>query len=534
MKKSNSVLLLLLVINCDFKSQGADPLKGVLVKKNSFVAKPLTTTHDFKSLIVKDPLVVQKPVVQDPLAVQKPVVQDPAERDVKKLIPEDVINSDSVAVVEEKSVDVEIDEFLNECGISVQDRESNVYLKVYLTNSDFDNNLFYTFITEIGSVKTKELLENWLKFCNLITEIKPMIENIKRERSKQQFISELDSEFNDSFIPEELKALFDDEDIDSSIEMYGSLRRSYDSILKDLREVKDRVAYVIKGEAIYAGLIGQAKQEIDDIRKLAVVSDVSDGIYDGSGYNDHQFYSVLGAFGVSKLKRLSEVNLHELIRVRKEAEDIIKDVENDLFVKVLETKFDEHNKFAVYILQNAFSMNSDYVVKDKIIDSRNSIVDGFMKVTGKARSLINFRKMYANLSSSDAKIIIDLRNILTDSRIGSKDKDGVSFKTYTYDEFEYLLGGLNEDQVGKMIVKIRKALELQNDILQMIDSIKDDKSRDQVKIDFLNQKEHYKFLLKTNFNCLDINSNDIYSIFMSFKDNEDGFKAIKSRILKLV
>ncbi|UPA11321.1 hypothetical protein bpSLO_001174 (plasmid) [Borrelia parkeri] len=494
MKKSNSVLLLLLVINCDFKSQGADPLKGVLVKKNSFVAKPLTTTHDFKSFIGKNP----------------------------------------VEVVEEKSVDVKIDEFLNECGISAQDRESNVYLRDYLTNSDFDNNSFYTFITEIGSVKTKELLGDWLNFYNLITEIKPMIGNIKRERSKQQLISELDSEFNDSFIPKELKAHFDDENIDSSIKMYSSLRESNDSILEYLRELKDRITYVIKGEAIYEGLIGQEKQEIDDIRKLAVFSDVSDGIYNEDDYNDHQFYSVLGFFGIAKLKRLLEVNLHELIRVRKEAEDTIKNVEDDFFVKVLKTKFDEYNEFAVSILRNAFSMTSDYVLKDKIIDSHNRIVDGFMRITDKARRSIKFKTIYSNLSSSDAAVIIDLRTILTDSSIGSKDEDGVSFKTYTYYEFEYLLGGLNEDQVEKMIVKIRKALKLQNDILQRIDAIKDSKGKDQLRRDFFNQKKHYEFLLKTNFNCVNINSNDIYNVFMSFKDNEDGFNAIQARILELV
>ncbi|BDU63406.1 hypothetical protein BOFE_09460 (plasmid) [Candidatus Borrelia fainii] len=506
------LLLLLLFINCDFKSQGEYLIKQGLVKnKGSELKNDLFQKFEFK----------------------EPVVQSLEARDIGKLILEDVIDGSSGAVVKEKSVSLKIDEFLNECGISAQDRELNVYLRDCLASSDFDHNLFYTLLTEIGVIKTKELFESLLQFSNLITEIKLMVENIKRERSKQQLISEINLKSNYFCMSKDLRGLF--ENGNSYIEIYNLLKNTYNMMLKGLLAIKNRIEYLIKGEAIYEGLTSRTKQIVDDIRKLIIFSDVSDGIYDEYGYNDHEFYSVLGFLGVYKFIKLFKYNLRELFRVRKEAENAIQTVRDDSLLETLQTEFNMCNKEAVGLIQRVFSIDSDYIIENIIIDSSNSIVNKFMKIKEQTQDLINFIKLEKKLSNDDFEVLKYLRNILTNPNIGREyeDKYGIRFKTYSDYEFELLIGGFSEHQFSEVILKIRRALRFQDNISQSIDFIRDNKIRHQLKTLFTNQKKHYEFLLKTTFHCIDIKANSLYDTFMFFRDDEDEFNAIKDEILKL-
>ncbi|AHH04084.1 hypothetical protein BHY_1133 (plasmid) [Borrelia nietonii YOR] len=322
-----------------------------------------------------------------------------------------------------------------------------------------------------------------------------MVKNIKRERSKQQILRDFNDNYKDSY-PSSLRDCF--ARVDSADIIYN--RIMHNDYLQELNVMLNDIRGIIDGEVLYAGLSGDDKIVIESMRNMIISSDVSDGIYDYD-YNDFEFYFVLGVLGVDQFRKVIEVNLNEFFRVQKEAEDTIEGINDDELKQKLRRELGAWNNSSMYYLRKALGRGSPYAFDDKIMDNNSEGVSGFIKITMKARTFINYEEISARLSDDERAVIKYLRDILTDPGIEAY-PGNAPLQTYSDNELKLLLGGLNYTQVQEMAVDLQKILTLQDRIQAVIDSINNEESRKDLNHEFSIAKKEYRIFKKMLFNIV--------------------------------
>ncbi|AHH14639.1 hypothetical protein BHW_0004800 (plasmid) [Borrelia hermsii MTW] len=366
---------------------------------------------------------------------------------------------------------------------------------VYSYGDVLDDARFNLLLGRLAFDRVKKIIEYHLNTQQAIADINLMVKNIKRERSKQQILRDFNDNYKDSY-PSSLRDCF--ALVYSANVIYN--RIIHNNYLRELNVMLNNIRGIIDGEVLYAGLSGDDKIVIESMRNMIISSDVSDGIYDYA-YNDFEFYFVLGVLGVDQFRKVIEVNLKEFFRVQKEAEDTIEGINDDELKQKLRRELGAWNNSSKYYLRKALGRGSPYAFDDKIMDNNSEGVSGFIKITMKARTFINYEEISARLSDDERAVIKYLRDILTDPEIKAY-PGNAPLQTYSDNELKFLLGGLNYTQVQEMAVDLQKIITLQERIQAVIDSINNEESRKDLNHEFSIAKKEYRIFKKMLFNIV--------------------------------
>ncbi|UCP02021.1 hypothetical protein K9R62_05120 (plasmid) [Borrelia hermsii] len=394
---------------------------------------------------------------------------------------------------------------------------------VYSYGDVLDDARFNLLLGRLAFDRVKKIIEYHLNTHQAIADINLMVKNIKRERSKQQILRDFNDNYKDSY-PSSLRDCF--ALVYSANVIYN--RIIHNNYLQELNVMLDNIRGIIDGEVLYAGLSGDDKIVIESMRNMIISSDVSDGIYDYA-YNDFEFYFVLGVLGVDQFRKVIEVNLKEFFRVQKEAEDTIEGINDDELKQKLRRELGAWNNSSMYYLRKALGRGSPYAFDDEIMDNNNEGVSGFIKITMKARTFINYEEISARLSDDERAVIKYLRDILTDPEIKAY-PGNAPLQTYSDNELKLLLGGLNYTQVQEMAVDLQKILTLQERIQAVIDSINNEESRKDLNHEFSIAKKEYRIFKKMLFNI--VSPVNAYDSVIKI-DNSDFFIPVQEKASRI-
>ncbi|WP_330730299.1 BTA121 domain-containing protein surface lipoprotein [Borrelia turicatae] len=210
-------------------------------------------------------------------------------------------------------------------------------------------------------------------------------------------------------------------------------------------------------------------------------------------YDNEEFYNLLSDLGDFRLKKIIEFHL-KIIKAQNDAQVAIRDVKDTKLKERLQTRFKEYNNAYPLHLKGLFSKAISDNVYDKVIGSDYNFK--FNTITDKARSIIDFESLYAELSGDQRIAVDNIRMIVTDPGIGSTK----GYKTYSTDEFYNFLYSLDALKIKTLIKFHVENVIARNESLAAICDVKDAKLKKRLQTRFEECNNAYPLYLKELFN----------------------------------
>ncbi|AHH04091.1 Hypothetical protein BHY_1140 (plasmid) [Borrelia nietonii YOR] len=455
-KNQSSLLLLFLVINCNFKPQADLMFKDNLPGKGSVKVRP-------------------------------PISSSLENTSVK---------ANGVDVAEE-NIEVKLDKLLG--TFMLEDNEGEVirYVRSVATDSGvgasgdqaYTDDGFYNLLKSLGALKLKEMIEVHLKITKVQDEALIAIENINNEELKQKLQREFD-DYKNNYLShlKELFSGFIPSGSSADNVHYKAINSGYEGYFTS---IENQARDFMDGANLYAELPAAERSVIDYIQGV-VTNPAIGSANDYRTYSVTEFTILLGSLGDSKLAEIIEFHLG-ILKAKDDALAVIKDVKRDEFKQKLQNKFNACNDAYPSHLKGLFHEFAPDRVYSRVINS--NYADSFAYIANQAGSVMQFEKIYEGLSD-DGKAVIDyIRGIVVTSGVGDDD----SADAYTDDDLYALLSNLDALKLKEIIEVYLEIERVQKEASDAIEDIKKEELKKQLKREFDVYNEFYLSDLKSIF-----------------------------------
>ncbi|UPA17099.1 hypothetical protein bcCo53_001268 (plasmid) [Borrelia coriaceae] len=480
------ILPLCLIICCDVESKRDTSVGGNLVKKG-----------------------IEKPVVSIPVVIPDgSVIHSSSQMDV----------SDDIDI----DIDIKIDTLLSTFELSEQEIEAVQYIRLVLADESigkkegyatYDDDKFYTLLTDLGSNRLREIIAFHLKIINLKedarAEVSKMLSGINeglRQRVKKAFIN------YEKYYSVYLKSLFD---APRSKDVYNKFIKSSDS---NFIGIKNEVIGIIEDGTLYAGKLSE--KELDIVAYMRNVL-TNPNILSGTVYKEYskiEFYDLLRQLGHDKLKDIINVSLMTF-QTRREALTAIMDIKREEAKKpLMKELYAYDNEYPSYLKGLFGGATLDDVYRN-IMDS--DYAKNFTDIRDEALAVKLGEDQYsAHLSSSELEVLDSIRLAVTGPLVDDKDK-----ATYNYIKFYDFLSRLGVDKVREIVINAQKTFMAIDAAKVAIESVRFAKLQRDLKDGLSSELTSYSRALKEAF--FKLTPNDVYRAVMSL-DYSARFEKITS------
>ncbi|BDU63393.1 hypothetical protein BOFE_09330 (plasmid) [Candidatus Borrelia fainii] len=262
-----------------------------------------------------------------------------------------------------------------------------------------------------------------------------------------------------------------------------------------------------------------------------VVTDASIDSDEGyKTYTDLDFYTLLNELGAGKVKDIIKFDL-DVVKIQKAALDAINNVQNLQKKQNLQVLYNDRLDEYLLYLKGLFSKPSaDNVLADDVHFwfTNDDYDNGFTEIETEARRIIENGDVYAKLSYKEKLVIDEIREIVTNDKIGK----GEDYKTYTIPDFNALL---NELGSFKVLIIIRLSVDINylkdGRLVARIDSIKDEILRKKFKTRYDDQLSKYQLNLKKVFSKSSADA--VYANVIS-NEHINEFTEIETEVKRIV
>ncbi|UPA17095.1 hypothetical protein bcCo53_001264 (plasmid) [Borrelia coriaceae] len=396
-------------------------------------------------------------------------------------------------------MDVKLKKLLEDFGLLDDEKKVVVYMLGFLTDptleparsKTYNDSEFYNLLNSTSLFHLKIVISNIQVNIMMQAEIQSIIEKIRLNKFREELINEFESV---SFrYKESLKYLFKDEYINDLTGVNIAARqKDYEP---DFMKVKNRAIRVLDVENLLTGLLPEEKSIIDKLRSSATALDTGDIPY--RTYNSYEFDKLLVGLGCDRVKEMIKVHLDILNRLN-EAQLAIQDVKNYDERETLQKEFDKYYddyysgikaRFNILGEFDEEKLNRVYVQAIGDIYSSN-----FIRLKDTARNFENIELLYNDeLSEDESEIIDNIRLIVTNPDIG-RHRGTINAR-----QFDLLLGGLDIHKIRDIIKFHLSTNAIMPEIEVLIEKVKKEESRNQLRNVFFPYKSRYQARLKSFF-----------------------------------
>ncbi|WP_330730294.1 BTA121 domain-containing protein surface lipoprotein [Borrelia turicatae] len=509
------MLLLLLVINCDLKSQ-----REGIVQKNSYFRRIFTGERALRKSGKGVALTGVDSVVE-----QRQPSEVVALTGVDKSVPK--------LTEEEKSLGIKPNNPLDKIWLLDKEREAVDYIQSVVTDANIGSDKgyktytdleFYNLLNELGDVKLKKIIKVHLGILQEQEKASNAILNVPSYINKQ----ELQNRFNkhkDNY-NSYLKGLFNRTTAD---DVYNNIIINNYNI--EFNDIKEKVEGLIEVGHVYAELSDEEKSVIDGMQ--VIVTDENLAKSRGyMSYSDISFDNLLDNLGLLKVREMISAHLNNL-KAQDEASSrakvAIESVETPKISRRLKYLFSDYKRSYPEHLIFLFYGKDPNLVYNKVV--KDLYAKNFAELETHANLIIQYEKFYKEFSDSRKNAVNEIRKILTDPKIRSPKDSGEVYRGF---DFEILLGMLGAEKVGEMMDFYLKIKEAEEGVRNALKNAKEGTNKESLQAVFDNQVRLYPFNVQIVFHrpfsdpnkvYLDFIGNNYMVVYASLKTAADLLRA---------